>query len=86
MNNKLIKIDGREFILTHVATPTVNGGRCNQYEVREEREDAYHQFGDIYVPAGRSVQEHMEWWLDTDDKRTFAEWSKARRFGDMYAA
>lgn len=86
MSNKVIKIGGREFILTHVATPTVNGGRCNQYEVREEREGAYHQSGVVYVPTGRSVKEHMQWWLDTEDQRDFADWRKAHLFGDRYAA
>ena len=59
---KTVTIDGTEYLLLHVAQPTVNGRKCNQYEVRTELEgqDAYQQYGDIYVPVGRSVEDHMQ--------------------------
>lgn len=59
---KTVTIDGTEYLLTHVAQPTVNGRKRNQYEVRKvlEGQDAYHQFGDIYVPAGRRVEDYMQ--------------------------
>lgn len=78
MSNKVITVRGKEYILTHVAQPRVNGGKCNQYEVRVEFEGeaAYYQFADIYVPMGRSVADHLAWWLDDADTRSFAEWSR----------
>lgn len=59
---KTIIIDGTDYLLSHVAQPTVNGRKCNQYEVRKELEgqDAYHQCGDIYVPVGRRVEDYMQ--------------------------
>ena len=87
MSNKVITINGTEYILTHVAQPTVNGTKCNHYEVRTELagKAAYHQHADIYVPLGRNVAEHLEWALDRADRRSFPEWSKARVWG-AYAA
>ncbi|MFC5039558.1 hypothetical protein [Tianweitania sediminis] len=38
MTNKVGKVQGEEYILTHVGQPTLNGCRCKQYEVRRELE------------------------------------------------
>lgn len=78
MSNKVITVSGKEYILTHVAQPRVNGRKCNQYEVRVELEGeaAYRQFADIYVPIGRSLVDHLAWWSDESDTRSFSDWSK----------
>jgi hypothetical protein len=47
MSLKSVTMNGTEYLLLHVAQPRINGGKCNQYEVRtrDERGD-YHQLAD----------------------------------------
>lgn len=82
---KTVIIDGTEYLLTHVGQPTVNGRKCNQYEVRKELkgQDAYYQCSDIYVPAYRSVEDHMQGIFgkpDDDSDDGYPAW------GDYYPA
>ena len=70
---KSVVIDGTEYILRHVGQPSVNGGRCNQYEVRTILESGdYHQRRDIYVPLGRSADDHLRGIYSADECEAYA--------------
>jgi hypothetical protein len=69
MSLKSVTVNGTEYLLLHAGQPRVNGGKCNQYEVRTRDEQGnYQQLADIYVPLGRGVEEHLQLRFDADDE------------------